>query len=277
MCLARNSLLLAVAVAGLLLSTVPAVADWDPGTNDENTKWVQLPDLTPYGMDIKVTQPKILADDWMCTDERPVTDIHIWGSWKYDREPTIDPTFILQIWSDQPANATGEFSHPKDLLWQATNYSLTHRLYYEIPAEAPGEYWYDPNEQLLLPNNDHEIWQANFDVSANPFEQTKGEIYWLAVHMYFPNVEPGQTEPAELGWKTRTANEQHFNDDAVWADWSPTAPPVWNELRYPDGHPFYPQSVDLAFVITVPEPGTLVLLGIAGLGLLVYARRRRRS
>jgi hypothetical protein len=278
MCLARNSLLLVAAVAGLLLSTAPAIADWDP-PGDPNTKWTQLPDLTPNGMDVKVTRPKILADDWQCTDDRPVTDIHIWGSWKNDQEPMIgNPTFILQIWSDQAAGSTpGAFSRPKDLLWEATDFSLTYRQYFEFPAGTPGEYWYDPNTQELLPNNDRIVWQANFDVSKNPFAQTKGEIYWLAVQMYFPNLPADANETAQLGWKTRSLNETHFNDDAVWADLTPTAAPTWHELRYPIGHQYEGQSVDLAFVITVPEPGTLALLGMAALGLLVYAWRRRRS
>jgi hypothetical protein len=60
----------------------------------------------------------------------------------------------------------------------------------------------------------------------------------------------------------------HWNDDAVWAD-SGQGP--WNELRYPYGHPFEGESIDLAFAIT-PEPATIVLLGLGG----VFIRRRKK-
>ena len=48
-----------------------------------------MPDLNPTGLDVLDTlqpfgeQPqwKILADDFLCTQSGPITDIHIWGSW----------------------------------------------------------------------------------------------------------------------------------------------------------------------------------------------------
>ena len=61
----------------------------------------------------------------------------------------------------------------------------------------------------------------------------------------------------EFGWKTRRY-PKHFNDDAVMLlrD-EPGAPPLWQDLRYPDGHPLndpdtgeLPPSIDMAFVIT---------------------------
>ncbi|MBN1766812.1 MAG: hypothetical protein JW860_16280 [Sedimentisphaerales bacterium] len=47
-----------------------------------------------------------------------------------------------------------------------------------------------------------------------------------------------------LGWKTSL---DHWNDDAVWNDGMVLD---WYELRYPPGHPYMGQSIDLAFVIT---------------------------
>jgi len=48
------------------------------------------------------------------------------------------------------------------------------------------------------------------------------------------------------GWKTSL---DHFNDDAVWVDPDPPYTWEWNELRYPDGHTYEGESIDLAFVI----------------------------
>ena len=92
--------------------------------------------------------------------------------------------------------------------------------------------------------------------------------------MFYPGDPIGGTnELAELGWKT---SPEHWNDDAVWADYDDSGiVPVWHELRYPDGHPRYGESMDLAFVITVPEPGTLVLLATVCVGLLFVWRRRK--
>ena len=44
-------------------------------------------------MDVTATQwqngwpPYILADDYLCTQTGPITEIHIWGSWYHDRVP----------------------------------------------------------------------------------------------------------------------------------------------------------------------------------------------
>ena len=121
----------------------------------------------------------------------------------------------------------------------------------------------------------------------------EGTIYWLSV---LASVEAeGDLEPEPLfGWKTADVDsypppytEQHFQDDAVYGtiirdDSGPVTGPDglkygfaadWAELRYPDGHEFAGQSVDMAFVIT-PEPVTLLVLP---LGLIPALLKRRRK
>ena len=85
----------AILVAGFLWTT-SALADWYPTT--PNTKWVQLPDRTPTGMDVLDTfspngyRGSILADDFLRTFSGPITDVHIWGSWRNEILPrTITP------------------------------------------------------------------------------------------------------------------------------------------------------------------------------------------
>src|SRR5712691_13462523 len=86
----RKRLISVPALAATVLMWGAAKADWNPG---DPAKWVQLPDLISTGMDDNATWSgqfpftKILADDWKCTSQDPVTDIHIWGSWLNDRLP----------------------------------------------------------------------------------------------------------------------------------------------------------------------------------------------
>ncbi len=64
----------------------------------------------------------ILADDWLCGDKRPITDIHWWGSFlgwtRSDQLPPVAPkVFHIGIWTDVPA-AGEPFSHPGTLIWE---------------------------------------------------------------------------------------------------------------------------------------------------------------
>src|SRR3990170_7895753 len=82
---------MSIMLAVVLLLGTTVLADWNPG---DPAKWVQLPDLQPTGVDVKATYPKVLADDFLCTSTGPITDIHIWGSWLYDRLPVIPGTTV---------------------------------------------------------------------------------------------------------------------------------------------------------------------------------------
>ena len=273
----RHVLRTVLALGLLMVAAAPAMADWD---GHPNTKWIQMPDLTVNGIDVLATEPKMLADDWQCQSPLPVTDIHIWGSWLNDQKPQVLGTFLISIWSDQPA-VDQEHSRPLAQLreWQFdASSNFTERLYHTV--EDPGEWWYDPNTEESFPGADKEVWQYNFYLDQ-PWDQVQGTIYWLGVQYV-----PGDGGNELFGWKTRTSPDQideHFNDDAVWGDRpDPGIPPVWNELRYPAGHPFFDSdpvlgSMDMAFVI-MPEPGTVVLLGTGVVGLLfcLWRRRRRR-
>lgn len=104
----------------------------------------------------------------------------------------------------------------------------------------------------------------------HPFIQKKGDIYWLGISI--------NTTLAD-GWKTADLDSypapytgRHYEDDAVFRV-GPDAD--WRELHYPSGHPRAGQSIDLAFVITVPEPASilLIVLGAAAIGCLHRYRR----
>ncbi len=242
---------------------LPALADWDPPVDPRRDKWVQMPQMN-NGYDVLssagayppgFTAPplnKLVADDWMCNDLRPVTDIHFWGSWWQDQE--LDTWFRLTIYTDVPAVSGVSYSHPGNEIWS----------YYGPPTSVRfwdfgNELFYDPNGVLpLAPES--EVWQYNFLLPSDKyFHQVPGTIYWLSVQAL------NTTGDNVWGWKTSV---DHWNDDATWTD--PGLTPNWNELRDPHNSS---QSLDMAFVLTVPEPRAYALL--AGMGLASFALYRR--
>jgi len=216
---------------------------------DTTIKWEQMPDLDLTGMDISAFNhpqylPYLLADDFQCTQTGPITRIDIWGSWYEDNLPMDPPAFVLSFHSDIPAaiNPHGPYSEPGELLWLDTLYIYDQWIY----ASGLEEGWFEPpySYEIL---GDTVCWQYSFTEFDQPFIQmgteTEPVIYWLDVQVLLPMYEN-----AFFGWKTSL---DHWNDDATWVQATDPVPPdpiiYWNELRYPDMHPFHPQSIDLAF------------------------------
>lgn len=288
----RSFLCLTVSAALILVAT-PTQADWDPG-DSYKMHHPQLPDLSPDGMDVlaglsadPAPQVKFLADDFLCTETGPITDIHLWGSWLSDLAPNHPEhgTFILALYTDIPADPGSSFySRPGELLWQM---QFKPGEYFARDYATAQERFFDPNLNQVI-GDDTQVWQYNFLIDE-PFalQQEKGNIYWLAVANIDPNND-GVIDAADLanvaagnnrfGWKT---SRDHFNDDAVFIDVTdvfgqpndtispPQGAPIpglpWQELI----DPVSGLSLDLSFVIT-PEPATLVLLT---LGSLAWLRR----
>jgi hypothetical protein len=246
---------LLLAATLLLLTTVVARADWNPG-DPYKMHYPQLPDLTKTGVDVGLTNA-VLADDWKCTWSGYVTDVHIWTSFYHNQVPAGGPGSLpvtLGIYSDVPAGPT-TYSHPGQLLWQ---YTFNPGMYKSrLYANTDGEWWYDPVTGMVEFPGDTLCFQDNFFIPATQaFYQKQGTIYWLSVRSDL------------MGWKSSL---DHFNDDAVFA------PPgaTWMELHYPSQHPYAGQSMDLSFVIT-PEPSALVAIGMGITGLFGLTARRRR-
>ena len=122
-----------------------------------------------------------------------------------------------------------------------------------------------------MEKNHREVWQYNF-YPKDPFTQVGTDevpvVYWLQVWAMVPLSDAQE----RFGWKTSLT---HYNDDAVtWAN----PGDYWIELNYPAEHPFYQvpgsDSMDMAFVITTPEPATLSLLLM---GCVALSRLRKRT
>lgn len=234
----------------------PAWADWNP-TDPYKMHYPQLPN--PNGWDVDITT-LFVADDWMCSESGPVTDIHFWLSAKSDLGVGNQNLVWARIYSDIPdPDGTGPlFSQPNrsDLLFDRI---FNPGQYVVTPPESGQQGWYTPGgpEYAVIPQDHSLFWQINITNIVDPLIQQQGSIYWLELHVTPPTGFP----QARYGWKTSL---QHWNDDAVWSYDASFS----EELR----DPFTLQSLDMAFVIT-PEPTSLVS---ALVGLMIVVRRARR-
>ena len=286
--------ILLVAIGALVFLTPPATADWNEG-DVYKMHFPQMPDVG-NGMNVLAsTYPfaggppiqKVLADDWMCTESGPITGIHIWGSWLSNDYPWPGPDDPNPTAGADPGNVTFRLSIHKDIPKELspTEYSLP-----EFPALwekdfKPGEFrvrnwedalepFFDPNQNEII-GEDYTVWQYNFSIpEADAQWQDRGNIYWLNVTALPGPWDPAlPDEPALFGWKTSYTHE--FDDAVYWdSDTGGAGGLPWpGELIDPRTG----ESLDLAFVIT-PEPGTVAMLIGAGLiGLVAFARRRRKS
>lgn len=239
----------------LLISTTVVLGDWDPG-DPYKMHWPQLPD--PLGWDVYATVPKVLADDWHCTETGPVEDIHLWGSWREDNVGKIEVIHV-SIHDNIPAGPDGidNYSQPGKLLWE--------RVFgpdeFTVRDYGIGDQgWFNPNTgEWIRP--DHKLYhQINIENIDDPFVQRECEIYWLDISV----TATGPVAEPIWGWKTSL---EHFMDDAVFTD-ADVGIPNWQPLF----DPITGETLDLAFVIT-PEPATIALLGF---GSLILLRRHKK-
>jgi len=220
--------------------------------NDIFYKWSQLPDMTVAGTDVYNMFPVNIADDWMCLDGLPITDIHWWGSYTgFDQDLSVPvnaplhPDFFIiaqyaDVAVDDPSNIYG-YSHPGLLL----NFNLVYKGQYTV------NYFGSVDKGGGIYEH---VYQFNY-IFDQPWLQEQGSIYWLdmsAVYMTggFPNP---------YGW--HTSGTQNLDAYVV----NSTQAPGW----------ILGNGSDLAFEIsTVPEPGVYFLF-IFGSIIWFYKRALR--
>ena len=235
------------------------VEDYEVWIESEGLKWSQPPVLDPAGEcfwgwdEFSVyaspppepadgSPPHIVADDWLCQDDRPVTDIHWWGSYQDWMEPQAPPNapiaFHIGIWTDVPAMPPDvPWSHPGEMIWEMRVPKE------EILVEPAGCDMYPP-----LMGQPDSCFRYDYDIPQGQwFQQDPGPtVYWISIAAIY---DPESPPPEEFiwGWKTR---EHFWNDDAVRI-FDPIAPTAG--AIFIDGEPIHhPEEVswDMAFELT---------------------------
>jgi hypothetical protein len=203
----------------------------------------------------------IVADDWLCTNARPVSDIHWWGSflsWTGTSLPPSPPlAYHFAIWTDVPTNANNSFSHPGNVLWEYIASTTDPNL------KALWVGWdLDPRTPCLLPES-----CFKFDYAlphASWFLQPNGtNIFWLSISAIYPS---GTALQYPFGWKTRP-HVPVPPDDAVRI-FEPLVPGPG--LPFVSGQPIeYPAgtSWDMAFRLTSCQQAPLTSVVFTNISL----------
>jgi hypothetical protein len=227
-------------------------------------KYSQKPDVIDAGQPPMINgwdehslywQHPIMADDWPCNDNRPVTDIHWWGSFVGWTQPHLPPVlpiaFHIGIWTDVAQGAPGNqfpFSHPGTLIWENTCTSWVWNFAgFDIdPQQRPERENETCFQFTQLLSEDEWFYQ----------KPDENQVYWLSIAAIYPQ---GQQMQFPFGWKTRP---HFYNDDATRIGMviDPTGLNIWPPVigsQWSNGMPIeYPAgtSWDLAFEITTNEP-----------------------
>ncbi len=263
----------------------PIVIDLESGEDPDVPLFWGWDELSDYHVG------PIAADDWICEDDRPVTDFHWWGSfpgWREPYPPCHPVAFHIGIWTDVPA-VTGDpesYSHPDKLVWEhiCENYVWNFAGYDRDPRNFdmhdptggtdPGGNGIPGDDPSSEPNDSCFQYNQLLDGDDWFYQDTEGEpnrIYWLSIAPIW------DTEcDHEWGWKTRP---KFFMDNAVSiqevtttttnADgtttttiaWPPVLGSQWSNgvpLQIPAYNPQFPNhgdsiSWDLAFEISTNE------------------------
>ena len=230
------------------------VATMGAAALEKRIKWSQPPkpaeaDNLYYGWNeiSEYDGPQIVADDWECNNDDPITDIHWWGSfinWTSSDDPPVMPSsFHITFWNDVPAipGDPASFSHPNEVVWEidCTNFNFNfagwdydprtkcyEACFYFDQFLTEAEYFYQRTNPLGTPN-----------------------IYWISIAAQYP---AGTIIDHPWGWKTRPRDPlSPAPDDAVIIR-KPTMPHIGD--KYQDGKPIYwpdpNYSWDMAFELT---------------------------
>jgi hypothetical protein len=178
-----------------------------PCVESNGVKYIQMPNL--YGLDVWNNGPWMLADDFVCTNNGLISDIHIWGSWLNDQVGRNTLTFWLGIYDDVPVSNTNAYSHPGKLLWSQW---FAPGQYAENFSTYGQESFLNPGLTNII-GSDSQAWYYCFYPTAPPMQHgsiTAPKTYWLAAY-----AQPPTNNNTQYGWKTAFAVSNDISSHAL--------------------------------------------------------------
>ena len=208
--------------------TVP----FEPPPPLEPIKWQQRPDMV-RGVNIKSdpNEQATVADDWLCLDGSPVSDLHFWGSypgWMESRpNPSGNPpgvkAFRIQVYSDAPATSPNQFSRPDKLLYEVWVEEGDFAETYVASIPQP---WWDRYEHK---------YRYDLDL-PRIFWQKRDRIYWLNISAIPAGDYPWGWESSMDRWNDFAVQGRYIDPDNRW----------WEIIK----HPWTEDPIDMSFVLT---------------------------
>jgi hypothetical protein len=202
---------------------------------------------------------QIVADDWQCADERPVTGFQWWGSfdnWTKSMLPPVQPlAFHIGVWTNAAGKA--DANHPDTLLWETYCTQWTWNVAGQEDAPqglSRGETCF---QFTCLLSQDQWFYQSP-TVGADG--KSVPTVYWLSIAAVYDTDVPTPANP--FGWTTRP---YAFNNGAVHVgqvagagthsgSWPPTIGSQWlagTPIEYPRATKW-----DLAFELLTNQAGS---------------------
>ena len=278
-----------------------------PGHDEKSTAYLQPADQSYFG--------SYMADDFSDKVSANVVHVQWWGSYLNQNVGGGVKQFLISFENDVPQPATGGSSHPgTPLLNQivtlgplAPGSGTFTETAIPTAAGSPDGTLFQYNAELALPFEEkanNVYWLKIVALTDNTDDQPLLEWGWHnrdytqtnGLFATTPPVAPGERiigdstipDPNHPG---ETFPVWHFQDDAVsgHVEVHPNLFPVGGVLQedfIPQNYvpPFDGPSIigqfskDLAFrLYTVPEPGSVVMLGLGAVALAITARRRRTA
>lgn len=233
-----------------------------------HVQFSQTPDMV-NGTDIVSmhrTNGPVVADDFI-VQKPQIVGLHWWGSYLQD-DPALPPSmsrvvqFEVSLHPDCPANAPLSAQCPGD---PRGAISANSGYTYSTPGQPYQFQIIDAAESFFGMTVGGEVVYEYRATLNTPWDSTPGAIEWLDIAWVAGQF--GTNALADVwGWHE---SDQHHLDNAVQTDRlapSPGGNPhlgPWNLL----------QGRDMGFeVITVPETGTLALVGLGLFGLVASRR-----
>jgi hypothetical protein len=158
----------------------------------DQPSWVRQGPVVPFCT-------PVVADDFRCLGDVPLTSIHWWGSyvgWDGEQPPNTDrpSAWQLAIWANAPADYTIDFNQPGELLWQCE--VRADRVHVEsvgidkfrgTPSDRCFQYYVHLEPHEYLHQGGH-------------LPDTQNDVFWLGIAAVYSS-DISVAHP--WGWKTR--------------------------------------------------------------------------